>query len=434
MSRVVVVGGGFAGTATAARLAKLGHEVTLAERRERLGGALGFVEQDGFRWDAGPSTTALPAVLRDLFRKSGRPLERELDLVPVEPVREHRFADGSALALPGGSRAAQLDAVEDALGGGLGRVWVDYVHGFADTWDTLRRAYLEHPYSPEHADRATRALLHTRTTLLKAVSKALPDGRLREMALLHARMDGHDARNVPSWAGMWAYVEQTFGVWTVPGGLGLLADAMTKRLSERRVTVLLDTTVHDLRLAGGRVAGVDTDHGTLEADVVVVAVDPRSLPALAPHVRRSMPAIPPVVCHLGLAGDDLPELPAEVVLHGDPTLVVRTGGKAPAGAAAWTVLARGRLSEDVVTALARQGLDVRERVQVRVDRSPLVQVQELAGSPYGVLWQGRATIDRKLASTPYDGVYAAGAHVAAGADLPLVGLSAAVVAERLGPA
>src|SRR6059058_3134915 len=112
MSRVVVVGGGFAGTATAARLAKLGHEVTVVERRERLGGALGFVEQDGFRWDAGPSATALPAVLRDLFRKSGRPLERELDLVPVEPVREHRFTDGSVLALPGASRAAQLDAVE----------------------------------------------------------------------------------------------------------------------------------------------------------------------------------------------------------------------------------------------------------------------------------------------------------------------------------
>jgi phytoene dehydrogenase-like protein len=434
MSQVVVVGGGFAGAATAARLAKLGHEVTVVERRDRLGGALGFVERDGFRWDAGPASTALPAVLRDLFRKSGRPLERELELVPVEPVREHRFADGSVLALPGGSRAAQLEAVDRALGDGLGRVWVDYVHGFADTWDALRRAYLEHAYSPEHVDRATRALLHTRSTLHKAVSKALPDERLREMALLHTLMEGHDARTVPSWMGMWAYVEQTFGVWTVPGGLGRLAEALTKRLVERRVTVLLGTTAHDLRLTGGRATGVDTDRGTLEADVVVVAVDPRGLPALAPHVRRSMPATPPAVCHLGLVGDDLPDLPGEVVLHGDPTLVVRTGGTAPPGAAAWTVLARGRVSEDVVTALARHGLDVRDHVEVRVDRSPRVQVEELAGSPYGVLWQGRATIDRKLATTPYDGVYAAGVHVAAGADLPLVGLSAAVAAERVGPA
>jgi hypothetical protein len=71
---------------------------------------------------------------------------------------------------------------------------------------------------------------------------------------------------------------------------------------------------------------------------------------------------------------------------------------------------------------------------VRVDRSPLDQVEELAGSSYGVLWQGRATIDRKLEATPYDGVYAAGVHAAAGSGLPLTGLAAAVVAERIGPA
>jgi phytoene dehydrogenase-like protein len=113
---------------------------------------------------------------------------------------------------------------------------------------------------------------------------------------------------------------------------------------------------------------------------------------------------------------------------------VRTNGTAPAGGAAWTVLGRGRLSEDVLLALARRGIDVRKRLAVRVDRSPRDQVEELAGSAYGVLWQGRSTITRKAATTPYAGVYAVGAHAAAGAGLPFVGLSAAVAAERIGPA
>src|SRR6187200_2984631 len=130
MSRVVVVGGGFGGTAAAARLAKQGHDVTLVERSDRIGGAIGFVERDGYRWDAGPASTALPAVLRDLFRKSGRPLERELELVPVQPMREHRFADGTVLALPSGNRSAKLEAVDAALGAGQGQQWVDHVHAF----------------------------------------------------------------------------------------------------------------------------------------------------------------------------------------------------------------------------------------------------------------------------------------------------------------
>ena len=433
MSRVVVVGGGFGGTAAAARLAKQGHAVTVVERRDRLGGALGFVEQDGFRWDAGPTSTALPAMLRDLFRKSGRPLERELELVPVEPMREHRFEDGTTLPMPSGSRSAQLEAVDEAFGTGRGRQWVDYVHGLAGTWDVLRRAYLERPYSPDHVDKTTRALLHTRSTLHRTVTKTFKDERLREVALFPTLMDGHDPRNVPAWMGMWAYVEQNFGVWTVPGGMGVLAEAMTRRLSERKVQVLLDTTAVDLRIQNGRVVAVDTDHGPVDAEIVVCAIDPRRLPALAPHVSRTMPAIPPVVCHLGLGGD-VPALPHEVVLHGNPTLVVRTNGTAPDGAAAWTVLGRGQLSEDIVVALARHKIDVRDQLEVRVDRSPRDQVEELAGSAYGMLWQGRVTIDRKLTSTPYDGVYATGAHAAAGARLPFVGLSAAVVAERIGSA
>jgi phytoene dehydrogenase-like protein len=433
MSRVVVVGGGFGGTAAAARLAKLGHQVTVVERLDRLGGALGVVERDGFRWDAGPTATALPAVLRDLFRKSGRPLERELELVPVQPMREHRFTDGTVLRLPSGSRSAQLHAVDDAFGAGLGRRWVDYVHGHAEAWDLLRRAYLEHPYDPDHADRPTRALLRTRTSLHRVVTKAFKDHRLRSLALFSVVLDGHDPRQVPSWMGIWAYVEQRFGTWTVPGGMGLLAGALTKRLAERRVEVLLGTTARDLRLHGGRLVGLDTDRGTLDADVVVCAVDPQGLPALRQHVDRSRRAAPPAVSHLGLAGD-VPDLPHEVVLHGEPMLVVRTNGSAPGGGAAWTVLRRGRCSEDVVPALARHGIDVRSQLVVRIDRSPGDQVETLGGSPYGELWQGRATLNRRLAGPPLDGVYVAGVHAAAGAGLPLVGLAAAVVAERIGPA
>ena len=201
-------------------------------------------------------------------------------------------------------------------------------------------------------------------------------------------------------------------------------------VTQNRITQL-GTTASDLRLERGRPVAVETDRGPVDADVVVCAISPRGLPTLAPHVARTMPAIPPVVCHLGLAGQ-VPALPHEVVLHGDPTLVVRTNGTAPEGRSAWTVLARGRLSEDVVLALSRLGIDVRDRVQVRIDRSPRTQVEELAGSAYGVLWEGRATIDRKLVSTPYDGVFAVGAHVAAGAALPFVGLSAAVVADQIG--
>src|ERR1700712_1604425 len=426
MSRVVVIGGGYGGLASAARLAKIGHEVTLLERSDRLGGAVGYVEQDGFRWDSGPTSTLLPAVLRDLFRKAGRALEKEVELVPVEPVRQHRFPDDDlVLDLPGGSRGAQIAAVDEAFGSGQGELWASYVETFADDWEALRQDWLERPLSTEHASKHTRALLSTRMTMDKVLRKTFKDERLREVAGYLMELEGHDLRNVPAWMGMWTYVEQRFGSWTVPGGMGSLADLLASRLETRGVTVLLSTPALDLELSGGRVVGGRTRQGVVDADHVVCAIDPRRLPALRPSVARPMPAIPPVISHIGVVGE-VPDLPDEVVLHGDPMLVLRTNGTAPAGAHAWTILGRGRLAEDIVVALARSGIRVRDQVELRVDRSPRELVEAWGGSPYGVLWQGRNTVSRRLGPrTPIENVYAVGAHATPGAGLPSVGLSAA---------
>ncbi|RYB96413.1 FAD-dependent oxidoreductase [Nocardioides glacieisoli] len=433
MARVVVVGGGFGGMAAAARLAKLGHDVTLLEQADTLGGALSTVGLDGFAWDAGPTSTLLPAVIRDLFRKSGRPLEREVDLQPLDLVREHRFADGSSLRLPGASRAAQLAAV-DGLGAGLGQQWVDHVAAYGETWELLRKEWFERPFDDVVAPRELTALLGARESLEKRLRRTFRDERLRLVAGHRLVMDGHDLRDVPVFAGVDVYLEQRFGAWTVPGGLAALGTAMAERLALRGVTVLTGTPAVDLVVAGGRVSGVRTGAGELPADHVVVAIDPRRLPALASYVRRTMPAIPPVVCHVGLEGD-VPDLPHEVVLHGDPLLVVRTGGRAPDGGTAWTVLARGRIAEDVLTALARHGIDVRRQVVARVDRSPRDLVERWGGSPHGVQWQGSRTARSRLGPrTPIEGVLTAGAHATTGSGLPFAGLSAALVAEVVGRA
>jgi UDP-galactopyranose mutase len=129
-------------------------------------------------------------------------------------------------------------------------------------------------------------------------------------------------------------------------------------------------------------------------------------------------------------------LPHEVVVHDEHGLIVRAGGPAPDGKAAWTLLTRGRRpSEDPVLALARQGIDVRDAIETRVDRSPRELAEHYSGSPAGTLWQGRGTVGHRLSTvTPLPRVYAAGAHTGGGGWVPFVGLTAALVAETVGPA
>ncbi|MPZ93637.1 MAG: FAD-dependent oxidoreductase, partial [Propionibacteriales bacterium] len=181
MARVVVVGGGLAGMAAAARLAKQRHDVTLCERGATLGGALRPVESDGFRWDGGAATTTLPAVLRDLFRKTGRPLERELDLLPVTSPRRHRFDDGSEVDLPT-DRAGQDAALTGLVGARAAESWTAHLDGLDDVWAVLRRRALETAFAGcDSLEPGERSQLDQRTSLRKRARRTFKDERLRAL-------------------------------------------------------------------------------------------------------------------------------------------------------------------------------------------------------------------------------------------------------------
>jgi UDP-galactopyranose mutase len=209
------------------------------------------------------------------------------------------------------------------------------------------------------------------------------------------------------------------------------------------VTVLTSTRALDLEVGSSGPVAVRTDTGRIPADLVVVAVDPRTLPTLARHAGRTAPSPPPTVVHLGLAQDPpLSDRPAEstggpreLVLHEpDGQLLVRSEATAPPGRAAWTLQVRGRLADEPLQLLARRGLDVRDLVHTRLDRSPADLLEASAGSPYGFRWQGPGTLRRRPSPvTPVPGVLVAGAATGGGGWLPFVGLTAAVVADLIGP-
>ena len=209
----------------------------MLERAGRLGGAMTPVSEGGYTWDAGPTSMLLPAVVRDLFRKSGRPLEDELPpgLEPLDVVREHRFEDGTVLRLPGGSRARRWRPSRRSSPG-LGAAWEAFTGRYEEVWEVLRRGYLEAPWDGEElAPREAAAILDSRETLHKRLRKTFRDDRPALVAGYPHEADGHDLRNVPAWAGLTSYLEQLFGTWTVPGGMHRLTAALADRLALRGV-------------------------------------------------------------------------------------------------------------------------------------------------------------------------------------------------------
>ncbi|MGW6277912.1 phytoene desaturase family protein [Kribbella sp. NPDC055071] len=435
MADVIVVGAGLAGLASAVRLAKLGHQVTVCERDEHLGGVLGRIEADGFTWDAGAASTTLPAALRDLFRKSGRPIESLVQLDPVTEPRRHMFGDGSVLDLPVGDRGAQQDAWADLADAKVAAEWTALVDAYGETWQILRKTSLEPPLQDKLPLKTVRQLKPWQS-IEKVAQSELSDERTRAVLRHFAAQGGSDAKLTPGYVGVWSYLERTFGRWTIDGGFGALADALVQRASERKVTVHTSAEVVAVTTSGGRVTGVRLADGSeLPADIVVSDIDPSELyghlvdDSAARKARKKVlsthQAQAAYVVHLGLQ-EPVPDLPFETVLHGTPTVVVRTGGQAPAGHQAWSVLVHGYPTDDVLDLLVARGLHIRDRVVSR-QTSPSWWA--------GVAWEGYRTARRRAANvSPVKGLYCVGAGAHPGSGVPATTLGAAIVADAIGKA
>src|SRR3954453_14489614 len=96
---VVVVGGGLGGLAAPAVLAARGHKVRLFDKNPWLGGKAAVLQQDGFRFDMGPTILTVPDVLRRIYAEAGRDLAEELELIRLDPQWRCFFDDGSVLDL-----------------------------------------------------------------------------------------------------------------------------------------------------------------------------------------------------------------------------------------------------------------------------------------------------------------------------------------------
>lgn len=493
VARVAVVGAGLGGLAAAARLAALGHEVTVLEQAAEVGGKLGWFSRDGHGFDTGPSLLTLPQLYRDLFTATGAALDDVLDLVPLDPAAELRFPDGTRLRMPG-RRADVPAALDAALGAGVGAQWAALMRRAEDMWRVAEEPFLRSPLAGaatlarlarNPADVATIAPWQT---LRGLGSRYLSDPHLRTVLDRYATYSGSDPRRAPAVLATVAHAEQEFGSWYVRGGLHRLGLAVAERAQARGAVLRTSSPVAQVLLEGDRACGVRLASGeTVRADVVVAAGDATALyrdllpadrrtRAVRGALARTTPSLSGFVLLLALRGRT-PGLAHHTVLFpedydaefdavfggrpvADPTVyvsapddpatrpdddseswfvLVNAPRHDPAGGVDWTAPGLAdAYAERVLDVLARRGLDVRDRLTWCVVRTPADLERDtgsVGGSIYGTSSNGaRAAFLRPANASPVPGLFLVGGSAHPGGGLPLVALSAEIVAGLVGPA
>jgi len=497
MAKVIVIGAGIGGMSAAARLAKAGHDVTVFEGSNRTGGKCRTKWIGNYAFDTGPSLLTLPAVYRDLFLKTGKRIEHILKIDPVDPAFEYNFADKTRITFPNLSLKGTCDSIESVLGKEAGDQWHNLMQRAEHMWDVSRGPFVESELKSISSLIAKKGFLANLkviaplTSLRKLTGKYTNNPYLSKITDRYATYSGSDPRKVPAVLLTIAFVESSFGAWHIKGGIGKLSEAIENRCLELGVKFELNTSVTRITTKDSAATGVEV-HGKFHpADFVVANADAElvynklldgKVKEASPERKKLAKATkslagfslllgldnskisgpPPVMPHHSIYfpndyDAEFDDIFVKKIPVTDPTIYICAPNDPDMvngnNLEAWSVLinaprhepgsgwdwnnASALYAAKIIAKLDELGLRVSERLDVMEFQTPADLEQEVSapgGSIYGTSSNGaRSAFLRASNTSPLKNLYCVGGSAHPGGGLPLVGISAEIVAEAIGP-
>lgn len=321
--RVVIIGGGYGGLASAALFAASGYDVTVLEKNRQLGGRAGEIRQDGFRFDTGPSWYLMPEIFEAFYGLFGRSAQNELDLLRLSPAYKVFFPNDTAITIRGelAHDAQQFDAIET----GAGKMLQHYVQAGQRIYDLSLDFILANTYQQKRwilAPNVLRALpLLARlapTSLHSYVAQHFRDTRLQRILEYQSVFLGTSPYAAPAIYSLMSTLDFDSGVYFPRRGMYSLIESMQVIGTAHGVTYQTGAAVQEIMVQDGAASGVIlTDGSTVAADIVISGADlhhtetqlltpaHRSFPE--PYWQKRQPGPSALLISLGIKGS-LPAL------------------------------------------------------------------------------------------------------------------------------
>ncbi|MBY0505021.1 MAG: phytoene desaturase [Bryobacteraceae bacterium] len=273
--KIIVIGSGFGGLGSAVRLQTKGYQVELVEARDKLGGRAYVYEQDGFKFDAGPTVITAPFMIDDLFTGAGRKTADYVRIVPVDPFYRIEFHDGRSFSYGGDERETERRVAEfspqdvEGYRAMIRATKAIFAKGFTELSD---RPFLKFGDMMKVAPDLIR--LQSYKTVYQFVSGYIKDDLLRRVFSFHPLLVGGNPFQTTSIYALIHHLEREWGVHYAMGGTGAVVNGLGRLFHELGGEVRLNAPVKRILTADGAASGVVLESGEqILADAVVSNAD-----------------------------------------------------------------------------------------------------------------------------------------------------------------
>ncbi|MGD8426608.1 MAG: phytoene desaturase [Balneolaceae bacterium] len=273
--KIIVIGSGFGGLATASRLLSRGHDVEIFEKRNKPGGRAYVYELDGFKFDGGPTVITAPFLFDEIFEAAGKRREDYFKLVPCDPFYRVFNSEGRKFDYNGNHDfvlneiAKWNPSDKDGYTKFIKTTKAIFQKGFVELadqpflslWDMIK-------VIPDLIK------LQSHKTVYKYISQFIDDDFLRKVFSFHPLLVGGNPFDTTSIYAMIHYLEREWGVHYAMGGTGAIVNAFVTLIKEQGGKIHLNAEVDEIIITKGKAAGIKLKDGTEhKADQVVSNAD-----------------------------------------------------------------------------------------------------------------------------------------------------------------
>ena len=324
----VVIGSGFGGLALAIRLQAAGIPVILLEARDKPGGRAYVYEQDGFRFDAGPTVLTAPGVVDKLFEAAGKDRKDYIAFKELSPFYRLLWQDGEGFDYVGDELELEKTIEEfspDDLEGY--RRFRDYSREvFAEGYEKLAHVPFLDIWSMVKAA-PNLVKLQSYRSVYSIVAGFIKNEKLRQAFSYHTLLVGGNPFSTSAIYALIHALELKWGVHFPQGGTGALVSSLVKLFTDIGGEIRLATPVDEILTDNGKVTGVRLqDVEVIESNFVASNADVvhtyRHLLRTAPpaqaasrKLEKSDHSMSLFLVYFGVKGD-YPDLAHHTILFG----------------------------------------------------------------------------------------------------------------------
>lgn len=277
--KAVVIGAGMGGLAAAIRLAVQGFDVQVYEKNATPGGKMGYLEQEGYHFDTGPSLFTQPQNLEDLFALAGEPMDAYLRYRSLPVSCNYFYEDGTRITAFTDAKLfdEELSNKNGEAKGKLQR----YLQRSEKLYQRIGQLFLNHSLHKRSTLFKTpivRALTALRwpylfRTLHQVNTKHFTSSRTVQLFNRYATYNGSNPYQAPGMLSLIPHLEHNEGTFYPEGGMISIARALHQLAVKKGVQFHFNTKVQRIIHAESRVKGVVVDGQNIEASIVVSNVD-----------------------------------------------------------------------------------------------------------------------------------------------------------------